>query len=54
MLDHYEPVSDIAIEETSQNRDVKRLQNQYKEAVLKEIERINNYEKSYNHESKCG
>lgn len=54
MLAHYEPLPDIVVEETNQNRDIKKLQTQYKEAVLKEIERVNNYEKSYNHESKCG
>lgn len=54
MLAHYEPLPDIVVEETNQNRDIKKLQTQYKEAVLKEIERVNNYEKSYNNESKCG
>lgn len=33
---------------------VEQLQADYKEMILKEIERINHYEQSYNHKIKCG
>lgn len=34
--------------------DLDKLQEEYKQAVLREIERVNNYEQSYNDETKCG
>lgn len=34
--------------------DLKQLQAEYKEMILKEIERVNRYEQSYNNKIKCG
>lgn len=51
---HYEELGKLVIEERHQSIDVKKLQEQYKETVLKEIERVSNYDKSCDHEIKCG
>lgn len=34
--------------------DLEKLQAEYKEMILKEIERVNHYEQSYNNKIKCG
>lgn len=54
MKDTYTVLEKEPIQIGNQYNNIEILQNKYKDLVLKEIERVNNYEKSYKHESKCG
>jgi L-aspartate oxidase len=55
ITDNFEILKEEAIEVNLTNyRDVIKLKEEYRELVLNEIGRINNYEQSYNNEIKCG